>query len=151
MIQYGSGNVHTFNDVHTYDTVLDKTNLILTRFTIPEKVELINKLIQNILLLASPNVRIPGMQGIELIRNSVGTSSNGPSPDHMFACDVASEISVMMSKISDEDVKKNIINTICEQMNDMIVTHGFCVSGRVNRLFNVYLFVKEYVEKSLKV
>jgi hypothetical protein len=66
--------------------------------------------------------------------------------DKIFACDVACEICDILSGIKDEEIIDTTVNHISEQMSDMIRTNGLCPAGRLNRLYNIYTFLRDYVD-----
>lgn len=117
---------------------------ITTRFSINDKKNLIDCLIQVVRDRANPQVREYGIRGLEVIRNDAGTQPNYQNIDGLFADDILCEICDIISEVDDDEVINTAINHIAEQMRDLITTNGWCSSGRVGRLIQCYMILRDY-------
>jgi len=143
----GSGDVNNFPDIHrASDGKLIKYG-ITTRYTANEKHAMINTLIHAIDMIANEKIKEYGMKGLKIIQTDIGTHFNYQSTDKLHADDILAEIHDMLLHEKDDEVSSTAINHICEQMYDMIVTSGTCPAGRANRLFEIYMFLRDYNDK----
>ena len=142
----GSGDPNTFQCVHKVgDSKLFRYN-ITTRFSNEDKGRLIDCLINVVQERANPDIRQFGVNGLGIIRGDVGQAPNWQGADSLFVDDILADICDMLSGITEEEVVDTVINHICEQMSDMIRTNGTCPSGRVNRIFEVYMFLRDFYD-----
>jgi hypothetical protein len=81
-----------------------------------------------------------------MIARDAGGAANWQGADQLFADDVVAEICSLLVEIHELEVVDTALNHIGEQMKDMFATSGTCPSGRANRLHQVYMFLKDYVE-----
>lgn len=149
-MNYGQGNPNTFACVHSTGDGKLYTYNIQTQYDNETKKNYITKLIQLVVEHADANIRLFGVRGLEIIRDATGTCNNWLDTDKLYADDICVEIFKMMSQITDKEVISTVVNNISEQMSDMIQTNGFCSSGRVVRLMNIYMFLRDYFELTLK-
>lgn len=145
----GSGNLNRFRDIHTEtDGQLHRCN-IRTRFSIKTKKELIACLIELIQERANPSIKQFGIQGLQLMQRDAGQAPNYQNVDGILADDVLAEICDIISDEKDLEIIDTAINHICEQCSDMLRTHGTCPSGRANRMFSIYSYLRDYKESFL--
>lgn len=136
-------NSNTFQDVHIHDGKLYKYDMDMT-YTKIEKSIMITNLIELIKLFAIKELQQYGIKGLEIIRHDCGSGVNFLQTDNLYADDIAVNIERLLNQVDDKEVMITTVNMLSEQMMDMIITNGFCSSGRVVRLMNVYMFLKEY-------
>lgn len=141
----GGGNPASFPDIHKTDGKLAKY-AIKTRFSINDKHQLISTLIDLIKEKSHPSIREFGVQGLLLIAKDAGMPPNWQGADQLFADDIVAEICSLLVRVNDAEIINTSINHIAEQMADMLRTCGTCPSGRVNRLFQIYMPLKDYVD-----
>ena len=140
----GGGNFFNFPDIHgVSDGKLIKYN-IFTRYSVEVKKKIIDCLIKLVDERANDSVKYYGIKGLTLIRDESGMSTNYQSVDNLLADDILVEISILLSDESDDEVIDTCINHLCEQMCDMIRTSGYCPSGRVNRVFQVFMILNDF-------
>jgi len=140
---YGEGDFNLFGCVHRAgDTKLYRYG-ITTRFSNEDKVRIIDSLLAVIADRASPEIRDFALRGVGIIRQDTGQAPNWQGADQIFADDVLCEICDIISSITDEGIIDTTINSIGEQMKDMIVTNGLCSSGKCNRLFQIYMVLRD--------
>lgn len=143
----GSGNLHSFRDIHgQMDGKLIKYP-IQTRFTVQDKQRLIYALIEIMRERANSSVREFGIQGLGIIARDAGTPPNWQGADGFYADDILAEICSLLVNVKDDDVVDTVINHLGEQMSDMIQTNGLCPSGRL-RVFQCYMILKDYFDGS---
>jgi len=142
----GKGSYNSFRDIHYLDGKLYKYN-IYTKFPAEIKSKMISNLILLITKIGNNAVKEYGIKGLEIIRNDIGKHPNYSSPDNILADDILVDIHELLMNVNDNEVFKTVINHICEQMHDMIKTNGYCPQGRCTRLFEVYMFLRDYVDK----
>lgn len=143
----GSGDVSRFPDIHgVIDGKLIKYNII-TRFSKEDKQNIITALIGLVNTYSNSEIKDFGIKGLSVIRQDANELPNYHSTDNIYACDVLIEISIMIQSIKDEEIISTACNHLCEQMKDMIITNGFCPSGR-SRCFQVYMFLRDYLDKT---
>lgn len=141
------GNPDTFSCVHAAgDGKLGNHNVI-TRFDTDNKKQIISSFLNVIMERANQEIKEWGIRGISLILNDTSTSPNYQGADGLLADDVLIEIILILNKTTDLEVIDTAINHICEQMSDMLKTNGTCPSGRVNRLFSVLVYLRDYYMK----
>lgn len=139
----GSGDPDTFACVHQQgDGKLFKYE-IGTRFSPPDKIIIINSLLGLIRDRANSEIKALGLHGVGIILNDIAQAPNWQSADKIFADDILCEICELISVLSDCEVVDTVVNSICEQMADMIRSNGTCPSGRVNRLWQIYMFLRD--------
>jgi hypothetical protein len=141
----GDGNYNSFPDIHMKDGHLYKYN-IPTRFPNEVKHKIIASLIDVINERSNQSIRMFGINGLMIIKQDIGHANNYQSTDGILADDILVEICDIMSVCSDDSIINTVVNHICEQMADMIRTNGTCPSGRVNRLIQVYMILKDYID-----
>ncbi len=117
---------------------------ISTRFQLQDKARIIDCLLEVVRQRANPQVKEYGVRGIQIVQQDAGSAPNYQSRDGLFADDVLCEICDIISSTTEAEIIDTAINHICEQFADMIRTSGTCPSGRVNRLMNVYMFLRDY-------
>ena len=140
----GSGNLNTFPDIHAVsDGKLIKYD-IKTRFKIDTKRRLIECLIQLIKERGNESIKQYGIDGITMIKLDTQQPPNYQCVDKLYADDVLAEICDIIASEDDDEIIDTAVNHLCEQMSDMLRTSGTCPSGRVNRCFEVYMFLKDY-------
>ena len=140
----GQGNPHTFGCVHAAGDGKLKDHNIITKFTNENKKEIIKNLLPLIIERANPEIKEWGIRGISLILNDTGLPANYQGADSLLADDVLIDIILILNKTKDLEVIDTAINHICEQMFDMLQTNGTCPSGRVNRLYSVLNYLRDY-------
>ncbi len=138
----GACNINSARDIHFTDTHLIKYQ-IHTRFSHEDKLRIINALLRLINERANSAVKEYGLKGIIIIRNDAGNAPNWSGADQLLADDVLCEICDILADEQDDEVINTVINHICEQMKDMIDTSGYCASGRVARIHQIYMFLKD--------
>ena len=145
------GNPHTFGCVHAAgDGKLGEHN-VHTRFSTQNKKDIISTFLQVINERANPHIKGWGLQGISLILNDTGMPPNYQGADGLLADDVLIEIILILNKTTDMEVIDTAVNHICEQMSDMLQTNGTCPSGRVNRLFSILVYLRDYLLKQISL
>ena len=146
MSRFGSGNANSFTDIHAAtDGKLFKYG-IRTRFSDYDKKRLIGCLIELTEERADPEVKPFGVRGLQIIQADCGLAPNFQAVDQILADDVLVDIAAMLIEISDEEIVTGAINTLAEQFKDMITTNGLCPSGRCNRAYNVYTFLRDFLD-----
>lgn len=144
-INWGGGNIASFPDIHSVsDGKLIRYN-IHTKYSIGDKQRIIASLIELVNRRADPSVRNFGVKGLEIIARDAGSSANWQPVDGLFADDTLVDICIMLSQITDGDVVDTALNHISEQMSDMFNSNGLCSAGRNNRLFQVYMVLRDYL------
>lgn len=142
----GSGNPHSYGDVHAASDGQLKQYSFPVHFTVPEKQRLIQSLAHVIMERGNKEIREYGVQGLAIISRDAGQPPNWQAIDKIAADDVAAEICVLLIRVNDDQIIDTCINHISEQLADMIKTNGFCPSGRVNRLYQCYMIIHDYLE-----
>lgn len=140
----GEGDPNTFSCVHAQGDGKLYRYGISTRFPRETRITLQNCLIDLLKERANPEVLPYGIHGLQVIRDASGTEANYQSTDGMFADDILCEIAELITEVKDDEIIDTAINNIAEQMKDMIVTNGFCPSGRCVRLFQIYMTLRDY-------
>lgn len=143
----GDGNPNSFPDIHITDGKLFKYH-IRTRFSNGIKLRIIQSLIEVIKERANNSLKDFGIRGLQIIANDIGMANNWQGADGMFADDILVEIAELITLVKNEEVINTVINHICEQMSDMIRTNGYCPSGRVNRIHQIYMFLYDHIYSS---
>jgi hypothetical protein len=124
-------NPASWTDVHTYDNKWN--HCILTRFTPREKLNLFKFLYFLIERFQTKLKYRIGLDGLTKIIES----NTFDRINNVFAQDILAEICVKLNSYKEED-QIDIVNTLLEQMHDMIVTNGTCPQGQSTRLIQVY-------------
>ena len=140
----GQGNPHTFGCVHAAGDGKLKHHNVITKFSVEYKKEIIKNLLPIIYERANPEIKEWGIRGISLIMNDTGMPPNYQGADVLLADDVLIDIILILNNTKDLEVIDTAINHICEQMSDMLQTNGTCPSGRVNRLYSVLNYLRDY-------
>lgn len=140
----GDGNAAGFGEIHSASDGKLIRYPITTRFMLGDKHKIIDCLLEVVRTRANPQIRDFGIRGLAIIKQDCGAPPNYQSRDRFFADDILCEICDIISSLDDSEVIDTAINHICEQFADMIRTSGTCPSGRVNRLMNVYMFLRDY-------
>jgi hypothetical protein len=141
----GSGNPHSFRDIHgEMDGKLIKYP-IKTRFSVPDRQKLIYALIEVMKNRGNSEIKDYGIQGLEIIARDAGTPANWQGADQLFVDDVLAEICALLVNVKEEAIVDTIINHLGEQMSDMIKSNGFCASGRL-RVFQCYMILRDYFD-----
>lgn len=142
---YGTGNPHSFGCVHAAgDWKLYKYN-VPTRFTVEQRKNIISLIIALVNVRAQTQVREAGMRTLKIVQESTGTQQN--YMNNMYADDLLCEIASMIAEERDQEVINTTINMLAEQMSDLENTKGYCPSGRQIRVFEVYMFLRDYTDK----
>lgn len=140
----GGGNLNRFPDIHAAsDGMLIKYG-ITTRFPLETKHHLIDCLIALVSDRATPAVKQYGIDGLSLIKRDIEKPPNYQGADKLWADDVLCEICDILADITDDEILDTAVSHIAEQMSDMIKTSGTCPSGRVNRLIQVYMILRDF-------
>lgn len=149
----GSGDAFSFQDIHRYDGKLFPYNISST-IPIEEKRRMFANMITIINERANSETKAFGIQAILLFAKDVGTPLNFSAPDRLTVDDILAEIYLMMQTIktthNEQDyleITDTVVNHICEQATDMIRTNGTCPQGRCSRMFQAYMFLRDYLEK----
>lgn len=143
------GNPDTFGCVHAAGDGKLSNHNVTTRFPVEAKKEIISSFLKVIMERANPEIRNYGMQGVSLVLHDTGRGPNYQGADGILADDVLIEIILILNKSTDVEVIDTAINHICEQMSDMLRTNGTCPSGRVNRLFSILVYLRDYYMKHI--
>jgi hypothetical protein len=142
----GSGNSNQFRDIHgVVDGKLYRYG-IKTRYPVHVKQEIIKALIILVKNRANESIVNYGIHGLSVICNDTGTAANWHGTDGLLADDILVEIADLITQIKDDEVIDTAVNHLCEQMADMIKTNGYCSSGRSGRCFQVYMFLRDYID-----
>lgn len=142
----GGGNLNSFPDIHAVtDGKLMKYG-IRTRYDSEDIYRFITCLIEIVNERANPAVKLYGINGLAIIKNDIKKPPNYQAVDKIYADDILADICIFISRVEDIEVIDTAVNHISEQMSDMINTSGTCPSGRVNRLFQVYMFLRDYLD-----
>lgn len=134
---YGSGEAKI--DIHIFDKEIREIK-IPTRFDKNYKSIYFTSLKQMINQYADDNVKGAGLEAVDIIYRDQETPANFLGS---FADDVLAELTILLEKQTDLEIKKNIIDLLCEQYYFMKVTNGTCPSGRLSRGMQVYLMMKD--------
>ena len=138
----GSGKHFSFQEIHSYtEGKLYKYDI--NKVDKATKSNLFNCLIELISKHANENIKNAGITGIKLIYKDIEAPPNFSNSDNILADDVLAEICILISKQQDAEVIMTAVNHICEQMSDMLVTHGTCPVGRVSRLYQIFMFLRD--------
>lgn len=146
MAQTINGEGNPVIDVHFADGKLYPGYNITTRFSIQEKLEIQDKMITLVGNYANESIRAFGVQGLNIIKGDTQGPGNWLETDKVFADDIVCEIFVLLTWVNEREVIDTVLNHIAEELGDMIKTNGFCPSGRCCRLFQVYMFLRDYLD-----
>jgi len=133
-------DVTKFQDVHQFD---GKLQTLKIKPHIPESDK--RKMFEDLTTKISQNRNIPHPQsvhGLHVVISDMGSPRNYDPTNDMYADDILAEICSLLQIHFDPDIINNIIETIAIQIVDMLQL-GQCAQGRVNRLLQIYRFVKE--------
>ena len=141
----GDGDPHSFPDIHYLDGKLFKYKLS-NRYSIEEKQKIIFSLANLIAERANNQIKNFGIKALQVIASDAGSLSNFSRADNLFAEDILVAIAELVIEVNDDEIVNTVVNHIAEQMYDLIITNGWCPQGRVNRLHNVLVFLKDFID-----
>jgi|688.fasta_scaffold1317305_1 hypothetical protein len=135
-------NSYNFQDIHEATDGKLRDYAIITRYSVSEKINMFGSLV-NLIKSTNSKLKLYGIHGINMITSDIQKTANYQSIDKMYADDVLAEICNLLMQEENREIVETSIDILCEQMFDMFTTNGSCQSGRVNRLFQVYVFLRE--------
>ena len=128
-------------DIHVFDGMLDKTIRDSPKTPIEKSIIISNMIVLIITRIQEP-LRQFGVKVLSIIKNDINSPANYLQSDNIRAEDVVVGIYERIVKEKDIEVVDTVLNEICNQSMDLVMTNGYCPSGRVTRLIQIYNFLK---------